>query len=968
MTRLIFLWLCLSLGGADAEQAQGGSTPKPAAKAADYGPAFARLVKLGLPDAKEASYVKLTLQAGKGAGERDYYGGYGSGRGPGRDGNAWLLPGAKDGAATLIHKRFGRVSVVRMKKRGGLMRALIGKRKAPKGEGAVGDWEPVVVSKDTDKMIKELDGMAKQGRVFDGDRWEYDTSAAQMAAKVLVTACHMYRSGHKAEGNRLAQKILSLSPQPELVIDAVVNELAEQQYRVLVSAFLKDKDWKTYHAGLQALVERFPRGWKGRLGALILLPKLEQKLKGEKAKLADFKGITLKPEAVELLDGLLTRTDPVVVRPTPLWLLVKPVRKPQDPDSGYVDESEPPAEPWMMKLCAMGMDGFVALAAAAADETLLATTIRSGTVDAYSRSYVLRSMTGSQDSLDEQALTAYASMERPCTRGEIARKILISTMPDADNELDAKSPEELRDIAYQWWLAHRADSKSALARHIMQAGESDQRMLAVKSLISSGNERDAKLVEDYIMNAESLSASVAILEPYLKSRRGKAREFFNNYSKMLTDLAASGDSDSLPWNLRREGALPKFLKRLSVYVDDITPEKILADMKSGKTTVKEGLTMLAAASGADAAASHLPAVVAAAVARKKPTERAAALQELVGQIYRNYRQAGGDGREAYEKKLAAALPGAQQDWAKLLERTEPPADEEEKKALNSLPSLAVYSAWALEMVHFPQHSETLQRINGILGREEMNRFILRRARQVLADPAAAFPDPGKVAPERGAAIRADIAKLDPAAIMAYYAKLPLVEKLAWARILGGYEGNPPAGVVGLGKMIVKTDWSYAPDGDAASREQIDALVLNKKLDRELVLRVLAELAKNPERHAPRLLLFQGVAEGGTGLTLHVWSGSQARSLKKNVLTEEAVKRLSEGKAASLVGLSTYADSEWLAGVKYQPAHAGQEADKTIGEIIRKTETALSDGSRFNLVIFAETAGHLKKQPSEEEEE
>ena len=222
------------------------------AEVVDYGPAFERLVKLGLPDAKGASYVKLTLH-GNNQGRNVYYDSYGGNSFPKRDGDAWLLAGGEGGQANLIHQFYQPISVTKKKKRGGLMRALVGKAKTPEGGGAMGEWKAIDVSKDAQKMIKGLDDMVRTGRVFDADRWDYDKSAAQMAAKVLVTACHMYRAGHTKEGNLLAQKILSISPTPTQVIDGIVNELADQHHKTLVESFFKTKDWKAYHA-FQSLV------------------------------------------------------------------------------------------------------------------------------------------------------------------------------------------------------------------------------------------------------------------------------------------------------------------------------------------------------------------------------------------------------------------------------------------------------------------------------------------------------------------------------------------------------------------------------------------------------------------------------------------------------------------------------------------------------------------------------------------
>jgi len=937
----------LLLGGSFAAQAQDTAT-----KSADYGSAFEQLIKLGLPDAKGASYVKLTLSAGGRSGESDYYG---RDNRVSREGNAWVLPGEKEGVSTILHKYYKQIKVSKKPKRNGLMRALIGKAKPTKGAGALGDWSTVDVAKDTDKIIASLETMAKGDRVFDSDRWGYDGSASQLASNVLVIACHMYRAGHTKDGNRLAQKILTLSPVPTMVIDGIISDLAEQQYKVLVEDFFITKDWKAYHEGLVALTERFPRGWKGRLGAQVLLPMIERRTKGEKATVTHFKNVNLKPEAVKILDELLTRTEPIGVNPTPFWLIVKPGKK---SDSSY--SGDEPAEEWLKKLCAMGMDGFVALAAVAADETLIATSIKGSDSSAYSRMYMLRSMMGSSNSIDVQALAAYSSMQRPCTRGEIARKILISTMPDAENELESKSPEELRDTAYQWWLEHLNDSKSKLARHIMETGEDDEQAIAVQVLISSGKDSDAKLVEEFIMSAESLSVSLTMLEPYLKARRGKAKAFFDTYSKAIIDQASGGDQSSLPWSIRESGGIEKFLKRLSVYVEDVSPEKILSDMKTGKVSIKDGLAMMGAAVGEEGMFKQLPALVEIAGNGKNLIEQTEILQQLIVVVYKDYNQIEEGKKEAYLKSLATSLEKSKADWKKLLARTETPTDEKELEVLRTMPSLAVFAAWSMEAIYYPQQAQSLQQINQVLGQQKMSEFILNRANQLVDGSATAeFPNPEKVKEIRRKEIREALTTLTSIEVMAFYNKLTLEEKLAWTEILTGYEKELPAGVEGLRKLIAKVNWEQVGKLDAAYKKKINDLVVNKELNKELIENFLTAMANEVDQHVPFTFIIQGRGQAGQGMTLQVWSGAQAQTWRDGMIGEGG-KALLEGKAKSLVGVSTYVEGDWLAGIRFSPAKDAPDHSAQIKKVIETAQSNLSKGSPVNVVFFAETAAHLKK--------
>ena len=932
----------------------------------DYGPAFERLVKLGLPDAKGAKYVKLTLHA-NGQNEGRYYSGYGGSSFPKRSGDAWLLAGGEDGKADFIHQFYQNITVIKKKKRGGLMRALVGKEKTPQGTGALGEWKTIDVAKDTLKMMEGLDDMQKKGRVFDAERWGYDESSAKMASKVLVMACHIYRAGHVKEGNMLAQKILSLSPFPEKVIDGVVNQLADQQYSALVSAFFKSKDWQAYHDGLSALSKRYPRGWNTRLGAQILLPKIMQSIKGEKGKLHTFTGVTLKPEAVKILDELLTRTEPVIVSPTAYWLIADPTQSTGGNYSSYGGRQSG-TEEWLKKLCALGMDGFIALAAAAGDDVLIATSMQVGGSNYYSRNYGFSSNFGSGRSIDELAVAAYASMRRPCTRGEIARSILISTMPNPDNDLAQKAPEQLRDIAYQWWLAHRGDSKSTLARHMMEGGDRTAQQVAVMTLIQSGTDADAKVVEDFIMSSGELSNSIQLLEPYLKARKGKARSFFNQFSEVLKDIETGGDAHSLPWNVRQAGGVDKFLKKLSIHVDDVSVDKVLADIKSGKTPIKEGLTMLDAAASGEDSAKLIPTLVSLAAEKEKLIERAAILQNLMMLNFKAQQAGKGGQKDEDKKKRIAALTASKEDWKILLKQTAKPQNKEEERALNQLSSISVYAAWCVETIYFPENTASLRQIAYILGTEKMDEFMLRRANGLLENPESDdFPNPKKVGEKRSAEIRKDITKLKPLDVIAYYEELPLQEKLAWVNILSGFEGDMPDSVTGMNSLIAKVSWINAPKADAAYKKLMNDLMAKKEFSKKLADRIIALLAKDPEKHAEYMFVIQGTGQVGQGLVVSVMAGKNAQLWKDGII-EAGVELIEGGAVTSMAGIGTYSDDGWLTGAKYSPKKGAPDESETIKNVIENILENITSGKRFSVVFYTETEAHLKKMAESEDTE
>ena len=144
------------------------------------------------------------------------------------------------------------------------------------------------------------------------------------------------------------------------------------------------------------------------------------------------------------------------------------------------------------------------------------------------------------------------------------------------------------------------------------------------------------------------------------------------------------------------------------------------------------------------------------------------LQQLITMVYEDYNKIEVEEDEAYLKKLTDAMLASKDDLEKLLAQTERPTSKEDLTALTSMPSLAVYTAWSMEMIYNPQHVQILQQINSVLGTEKMSEFIMKRAKQLLTDPdTAEFPDPSRVDEARGKANRDDLGKLTYIEIRAY---------------------------------------------------------------------------------------------------------------------------------------------------------------------------------------------------------
>jgi len=986
--RFAVVWFCLVLQGlavdsavpipaSDGNARQPAKQPVPVDINADYGPAFERLVKLGLPDTKGASYVKLTVY-GKGGEElqamRYRLGSMNQGYLKTK-GNAWLLPQAKGsetevkkGVSRFIYRGFQEVSVKQKVRRSSLARFLVGEEKPSKEDGNVmlGGWKGMDVTEGAKKILSDIDLKRKKDGFFNADQWKYDDSSAQWCARVLVVACQMYRAGHPAEANQIAGRLFSVVPDPIVVVDKVVNQLANLEYQGLVEGFFKSKNWKEYHQGTKELTERFSRGWKSLEGAQLLLTHLEKQLKGVKPELKPLKGVSLKPEAVAIMDGWLSQTKPIVVNVPMCWLLGMDL-VPSNDSYGYGGNSPEEMNPeWMKKLGAMGMDGFIALTAAAADDSLIATSI-SDVMSNYYGGYSGH-FSSSSDSNQSPAQKQYDAMTRPCSRGEIARKVILQTLPDPENELKSAPPSELQSVAYQWWLKHRADTPSALAKHFMEAGNSSQRSLAITALIKSKKESDAMVVEKYVLGAEKMADQYSTVQTYLKARRGKAKSFFAAYSKALKDEVGEVTEDDFDnWAIRQAGGVDKYLKKLEVYVNDVSVDQVLSDMQSGKVKLKEGLSMLEATMEKGTLRQYLPQLISMARQQKSQKEQVDALNALYGLVYADWAEhRKGEKWKAYTASLPALLEKSKDDWTYFLTLTGPLEKEVE---IGNAPSVAAGASWIIEAFYFPDHEQALLGLSRVMSRDELWKLMIARANRVLAGEGLdQFPSAEKVDEAQRKKIREKIATMGSIEIVKYHDKLGIDEKLAWYQILSGYGDDVPDGVKGLEKIITKINWSMRSQADSDFEAKLKPLTMHQKVDGALIEKIQKLLFTEAETHSD-IVVSLTIGSGNTqGLSLYLSRGKGAKRAKRGMLSDIEFDGLISGKIKKLSGvIARENSSDKIISLMVDPEDA-KETKKSRQVIVEKLAKAEEADDRMGLFFFAETAESYKKQKEEEAKE
>lgn len=971
--RLFLLFVAGLLAG-------GVSLPQSMGKEQDYGEAFEKLVNLGLPDAKGAKYIKITMQAPS----DDYYDDYYSRQfGLKRKGDAWLLPGpnkpAEEGEKkavprNVIRNQYDQVQVVRKAKRNALIRLVAGPKKSEPGSLPKAQWKEVDLEVEIKAVIKTLDDLNNKRETFEPDQWRYSSGGVKVTAKLLVLACHTYRSGNKKLGNQLAEKILTLVPTPEKLIDSIVGDLADREYQQLFQAFMKNRDWKAYHAGVLKIVEKFPRGWGKLYGVKMLAPKLEDKIKGVQPVAKKFPGITPHPAAVKALDDLLKKNEPINLNVRPVWLINDGTLR-----DAYGSGREKP-EPWLKVFYDLGMDSIPALASVAADEVLMATTLSSG--DRYDSSGMISYGGG----MAYAAQMIYENMERPCSRGEIARKILLATIPDSESELSSLSPEEFQETVIEWWKRNKKTKLGSLAKVFMEDGNSQQKAIALQVLITSGRDENASIVEEHILGGDSLVRNISLAEMYLKARKGKGKAFLKRYITALKDELEISEEGSSAYYLQQAGGLKKLEKKLSIHVQGIKPNEIIRDIRLGRTTPADGMPLLQAAIGKKAVSSHLPDIIGMIADFKNTRDKLDALRHLSVWISTEGEDSA-ESEEQYDKYLATLPPllgESKSDWKKLLSSRGPIELKGAGKTLaqyGNPPSEAHFAAKAMEDIYFPDHAGILNEIYTIMTVEQTWSFILKRANELLDKGADAyFPDPENVTEERQAEIRTEITPMKVGEIMAYREKLTLDEKLAWAGMITGFGEKMPDGVSALSRVCGSINWSRAPGADAQMRKVLADGIVGKRIDEKLFASILKIQADNDAKHPDLMIMIQPTRIPGQSVTVHVWNDRHSGGWKGQTLPEEMAV-LADGNAKSLKGFLVFGMGENArkpkSAVSYQPALDAKAEKDAMDKLFKLTLDTVypkkaPEGdippARVAIIMLVETAENLKKKAAEEDDE
>lgn len=704
-------------------------------------------------------------------------------------GNGWLLPPPK-GEEKQKMLAMGEVEIAEQQEEevpaesGGLLRRVLG-----------GKEKPASATADLARDVKSLQTSLGKMKPDDSADPFSERKDFTGAGRLLVFATQIHQTGETRLANEVAAALFKHFQDREAVVDAAVNTLADQQYEAAATEFFKDRDWKAYHQSMVALVAKFPRGWKQHGAAAILTENLSTRIAGNAPAIQPPDKVELDPRAVESL----------------AWMNETPAaskEQKQLPPEVAAQLSQIPARYRAEYLRAMSLDdqssfgnpGTWLLKTTTAPEQspgISAPTLRLGIhalpvlaalvddtwltphMNPLANTYVYYSEDQSEA---ERAATAYAAMNRPASRGDLAIYLLAATLPGSGNggeELDAQTR---RDLALEFWKAHHKDSPEGIALAFVKEGSQEQRMEAAKLLAESKDAAVHQSLEKQVLGEDSPASQLPAVRTYLQIRKSAAKPFLDLYSKALReelgDASSFEDNRDLPWEIRELKSVDPLIKQLEALVSGKSLQARAREIaKEDPATARSSINAFYRDNSETPPRKLLLATLAGAVAAENPEVRGLFVTGLL-RIGSGHTREEGEPAESATKPVREMPPGEHKAWSELVADTrEVPPTLRFSTAYGK--TMGEMAAVAMEQHMDPEQGEKIYLATIVSGKTTGEISLARAKARLASQPLPELPDASKVTPDRLREIVTTAGSKPSMEIHPYLQTLGDDERMAW---------------------------------------------------------------------------------------------------------------------------------------------------------------------------------------------
>lgn len=631
-------------------------------------------------------------------------------------------------------------------------------------------------------------------------------SSSTTDADLFLFATQLYQTGHPDLANQLAFAIFNAVPSRETIVDAAIDKFAGSLYQEAATAFFASGDWAAYEKSLTDLSRRFPRGWSSRDAVGLFLPQVAKQAAGLKPPAPTLPDAPIDPRALEIVSTLTDFPKPAAASSPaadssgealmrrrmmemgeyeyggdsgvrPLWLL--------DPASDPKPDT-PPTE----RLTALKMPALPALAGLLGDPFLTHTPNSSSS---FSRSYY-----SSSESPEEILFRKYQALHRPCTRGELAKQLLLATLPASDDSSDEPDDETLRLLTLEFWQAHQNATREELIAVFLREGSRNQISQAVRLLATATDPQSHQIFEGHVLGLDPALGAYQEVQTYLRTRKSSAKPFFDAYAKLVRSQTPAdahldeGTHDETSWLLKQSGGVEKLLKSLGTLVSPEAPRAIAVRIAKGKPEdAGDAINALEPLMADLSPTKQLHACLEGANAATDASIRARFLVASLGIDWDENEEETAEPAEDAEPAPAPVRKVSEPEtkvWRKLLaDQRDLPKDIGLDQLLYylsraeplSITKLTELASLAFESSVNSGRFHSIFQAAPILGKPALEVLKETVTARLAGQPVPPLPDAGKVPAERIAAIVAEAGRKPVAGIHPYLKTLTPDERAAW---------------------------------------------------------------------------------------------------------------------------------------------------------------------------------------------
>jgi hypothetical protein len=703
-----------------------------------------------------------------------------------------------------------------------------------------------------------IEGIAKLKSGEPSDPFSRDeTVPPQSLGPLLLFATQLHQAGHPELADQLAWTIFQKAPSRELVIDAAIDSLGDELYQDIIQRFFATWDWQVYNDELAALVKKFPRGWSTQPAAAMVLDSLALRLGGNPPPDPRATGVKLTDEALNAITWMLENPKNEAPEPQlPPEVLEQLQQIPPEYHAQFLQAMNQrqsgggltPPDLWLLKtpeerasinspatpLFKLGLDALPVLAALTADTYPIPHRVSYQGSGSYYYS--------SDDHPLERAIATHSTMARPATRGDVARALLASTLPDASNEMNPNDADLLRDLALDFHKNHQGKDWSDLAAVFMTEGSQSQKAEAAALLAKSPLPAHRELFEKLILESSPALSAIPTVIQYAQQRKAAAKPFIDRYIALVREEVGDGsdieNNYEIPWEIRQPGELNRMLKQLESLASGKSPQDMAREIARGPIDeAPQAITGLFKSLSSDKPQIQMAAMLVGAQTAEAAEIRSIFLSHILSVDW--------DGSTL--RTITRPISESETIiWKKLLADDRPVFEDHELADSDFGTTLSELAACAAESCIAPAEFGEVQDSTNILKKSLPELCRQRIDARLAGQPIPPLPDPDKITATRLKEIITTAGAKPAPEIIPYLDSLTPDERAAWEAWFWEQDPPIPDSVRRLNMSIVSEEKSDEPIPSGSG-------VLNLKIGTEIhedtLDAYIASLATDAAKHS-----------------------------------------------------------------------------------------------------------------------